>query len=203
MFRLISLPCVLIPYLTTRYLLTVTIPFVFGAFILAEPFLRLFSTAKIAGEGVLVVPMVALSNLFFAAYVPIAQILVLVKKTRITEAIWIVCALVNLDFNILVVRRWGILGAAITTLIAYGLALGLTTYYSFKEFRFPVDWRFIIKSLIASAIMSLAIWLIHPQSNLATIIAIIVGGVVYGLAIFRGLLRRSAPPAHTNDDEAQ
>jgi hypothetical protein len=68
-------------------------------------------------------------------------------------------------------------------LIAYALTLGLTTYYSFKEFKFPIDWRFIIKSLIASAIMSVAIWLIAPEGTLATILTVVAGAAIYGAII--------------------
>jgi O-antigen/teichoic acid export membrane protein len=186
-----------------KYLLAVTIPFVFGAAILAEPVLRVFTTAEIASEGYIVVPLIALSTLFATAYVPIGNIIILVKKTRITGTIWIICALVNLGLNILVVPRWGILGAAITTLIAYGLALGLTTYYSFKEFKFSIYWRFIVKSLIASGVMSASIWAIGPEGTLATVLTILTGTVIYGAILlllkgftkeefkfFRGLFHR-------------
>ena len=199
-----------------KYLLAVAIPFVFGSAILAEPVLRLFTTAEIAADGYFIVPLVALSILFYGTFVVIAHILVVAKKTKIMGLIWIIAAVVNLGLNILVVPRWGILGAALTTLIAYSLALGIGSYYSFKEFKFSIDWRFIIKSLIASAIMSLAIWLLRPQSNLATIIAVIVGAATYAVAIFllKGfrreeisffgrLFRGSTPTANADDDRAK
>lgn len=198
-----------------KYSLAVAIPFIFGAAILAEPVLRMFSTSEIASEGSFIVPVIALGISFFGVYVMPLQNLLLAKKTKILAAIWITAALVNLGLNILVVPRWGILGAAITTLIAFALALGLTTYYSLKEFTFPVDWRFIIKSLIASGIMSLVIWVMHPQSNSATIITVLAGIAVYGVAIillkgfrreelsfFRGLFHRSPPAANPNDDKS-
>ena len=174
-----------------KYLLAATIPFVFGAAILAEPVLRIFTTPEIASKGYFVVPLVALSTLFITAYMPISHIIVLRKKTRIIGTIWVVCALVNLGLNVLVVPRFGILGAAITTLIAYGLALGLTTYYSFKEFRFPIDWRFIAKSLIASGAMSAAIWAIAPQGTLATALTVLAGTAIYGtvLLLLRGFTK--------------
>ena len=169
-------------------------------------------TCALPISGYLVVPLVALSTLFLAAYVPIMHIIVLVKKTRISGAIWIVCAFINGGLNIVLVPRLGMLGAAITTLVAYTLALGLTTYYSFKEFQFVINWRFIGKSLVASGIMTFAIWLIYPQSNLDTIIAIVVGIIVYGAAIlslksfkkneiifFRDLMRRNLHAANPND----
>jgi O-antigen/teichoic acid export membrane protein len=186
-----------------KYLLALTIPFVFGAVILAEPVLRIFSTAEIAAEGYFVVPLVALSILFACVNSVIYMILVLAKKTKLLGAIFIIAALVNLGLNILVVPHLGILGAAITTLIAYGLALGLTTYFSFKEFKFPIDWRFIAKSLIASGAMSAAIWAIAPEGTLATALTVVAGTVIYGAILllmkgftkeefrfFRGLFQR-------------
>ena len=186
-----------------KYSLAIAIPFVFGSVVLAEPVLRLFSTTGIASEGYLTVPVVALSALFWGTYVVVMQILVLMKKMRVLASIWGISALVNLSLNIVIVPRVGILGAAITTLIAYGLALGLTSYYSFKEFKFPIDWRFIIKSLIASGAMAAAIWAIAPEGILATILTIVAGTAIYGTIIlllkgfnkeefrfFRGLFQR-------------
>ncbi len=166
-----------------KYLLALAIPFVFGAAILAEPVLRLFSTAQIASEGYLVVPLVALSALFSCIHTVVVHILVLVKKMRIPASIWGISALVNLLLNIVIVPRLGIFGAAITTLIAYGLALGLTTYFSFREFKFTIDWRFIIKSLIASGAMSAAIWAIAPEGTLVTIITVVAGTAIYGAVL--------------------
>jgi O-antigen/teichoic acid export membrane protein len=167
-----------------KYLLAVAIPFVFGAAILAEPVLRLFSTAEIARQGHFILPLVALSILFYGTYVIIAHILVVAKKTKIMGLIWIIAAVANLGLNIVVVPHLGILGAALTTLIAYSLALGVGSYYSFKEFKFSIDWRFIIKSVVASAIMSLAIWMIAPQGTSATILTIVAGTAIYGVALF-------------------
>jgi len=195
-----------------KYFLALAIPFVFGATILAEPVLRLFTTAEIAAQGYFVLPLVALSILFFGAYVVVAHILVVAKKTKVLGLIWVIAAVVNLGLNILIVPWLGILGAAVTTLVAYSLALGIGSYYSFKEFRFNIDWRFIIKSVLASAMMSWVIWLMRPQGDLGTIIAVLAGATVYGLALlllkgfkreeiffFRGLLRRSLPAANPAD----
>jgi len=168
---------------SVKYSFAIDIPFVLGAVILAEPVLRLFSTAEIASEAYYILPLVALSMLLFAVYPAIYNILVLVKKTKTIAAIWIVCVSVNLGLTILVVPQLGISGAAITTIIAYGLASGLTTYYSFKELRFAIDWSFITKSLIASAIMALAIWLMSPQGTSDTIIVIAAGAAIYAVAL--------------------
>lgn len=167
-----------------KYSLAIAIPFVFGAAILSQPVLRLFSTPEIASQGYLILPIVALSILVFAFGSVINHIIILVKKTKISGAAWTIAAVVNLGLNILVVPRIGILGAAITTLFTYLMAEGILIYYSFKEFKFSIDWHFIIKSLIASAIMSLAVWSMHPESHLATVTTVVVGVVIYGVVLF-------------------
>jgi O-antigen/teichoic acid export membrane protein len=174
-----------------KYLLALVIPFVFGAAVLAEPVLRLFSTPEIASQGYLVLPIVALSTLFFVVGSIPTQILFLVRKTKIIGIAWIAAALINLVLNILIVPYIGILGAAITTLIAYLLALGIRTYYAFKEFKFDIQWRFIIKSVVASAIMALAIWRMSPQGNVTTILTIVAGTTIYGgiLFLLKGLTK--------------
>ena len=168
---------------TLKYFLALTIPFIFGTAILGKQVLSLFSTLEIAAQGHYVVSIVALSTLFLGVYNVIAHILILVKKTKIIGAVWIISASVNLGLNILIVPRLGVLGAAITTLVSYLLALGIVTYFSFREFRFNIELGFITKSLVASAVMSIVIWLIAPQSTLATMLTIAVGVFVYGLTL--------------------
>lgn len=195
-----------------KYLLMIAIPFVCGAAVLSKQVLRLFSTSEIASQGYYVVPVVALATLLVCICIPFDEILVLVKKTKIGGIACTLAALINLGLNLLIVPIWGILGAAITTLIAYSVLVAIEVHYSLKEFRFDIDWRFIIKSLIASAIMTLVIWSMHPQSNLNIIITALVGVAVYGAAIFllrgfakeeisffRGLVQRGGPAANSDD----
>lgn len=166
-----------------KYLLMLAIPFVFGSAILAEPVLRMFSTPEIASHGYFVVPIVALSVLVYGVCVVVTQILLLVKKARLNGMLWIIAAICNLSLNILIIPRIGILGAALTTLIAFSVVLGLGAYYSWKEFTFRIDWVFIAKSILASIIMSLAIWKMSPQEYVTTILAIIAGAAIYGAAL--------------------
>ena len=174
-----------------KYFLALAIPFVFGALVLAKPVLRILSNSEIASQGYFVVPLVALGVLFWGAYWVISNILVLVKKTKIMALIWIIAAVANLGLNIALVPHLGILGAALNALIAYSLALSIGSYYSFKELTFTIDWRFIIKSLVASVIMAVIIWIVYPGSILSTGIVILAGLIIYGvtLVLLRGFSR--------------
>ena len=202
-------------YLTysLKYFLAIAIPFVFGSVILAEPVLKLFSTEEIASQGYFVAPLIALSSLFLGVYTVIAHILVLTKKTRITGGVWLAVAAVNVGANVVVVPHLGILGAAVTTLIAYSLALLIGSCYSFREFKFGIAWSFIGKSLIASAVMAVAVYLLHPQSDSATVVAVLTGAATYSavlilmkgftrseVSFFRRLLREWLMGSHRRDE---
>ena len=190
-----------------KYFLVLAIPFVFGASILSKRVLMVFSTPAIAAEGYFVVPFAALSTLFYGLAIITGQSLYLVKKTRILAGTWMVAGLANLLLNIVLVPHIGILAAAITTLIAYSIVLGIISYYSLKEkeLRFGIEWGFILKSLIASAIMALLIWMADPDRILSIIATVVTSIVIYTVILlllksfsgedikfFRGLFQRDA-----------
>jgi len=165
-----------------KYLLTLAIPAAFGVSMLSKPLLTILSTTEIAAEGYLVIPFIAASTLLIGVYVIISQILILVKKTKIIGATWVLAAVVNIGVNILVVPRLGILGAAITTLIGYALVLGITAYYSSKHLTFDINRGFILKSIAASAIMSLVIWGVNP-TGMAAVFPMILGSAAVYFAV--------------------
>lgn len=160
------------------------IPFVFGTAMLCRQVMGIFSTQKIASQGYFIAPLVALSALFNGFYVVMSQLLVLQKKTKIIAASWIFASFVNFLLNILFIPNFGILGAVIATLIAYSLAMSIVTYYAFKELKFDIQWHFVVKSLVASVIMTLFIWMMDTKSNLMVIFTIIIGVIVYCVVLY-------------------
>jgi len=167
-----------------KYYLMVAIPSVFGLSILSKQLLIVFSTPEIAQKSYLVLPVVALSVLLLGITVIVAQILSVKKKTKITGIIWIIAAFLNLGLNFIFIPKFGILGAAFTTLFAYTLVFILTWHYSFKELQFEMDWKFISKSIFASVLMALFILWFAPVGLLKTVITIILGALLYGILIF-------------------
>jgi O-antigen/teichoic acid export membrane protein len=120
-----------------------------------------------------------ISMLFFGGRVITCQILSLVKKTNISGVIWISAGAINFGLNFIFIPYFGILGAAVTTLIAFGLACGLTTYFSFRYFTFNLNWHFILKSIFSSMIMSLIIINLNPAGIMELLMAITIGIIVY------------------------
>lgn len=172
-----------------KYFLLIAIPSAFGLSLLSKPILMLLTTSEIALNGYLVTPFVTLSALLFGLYGIILNILVLKKKTKIMGTIWIIAAILNLGFNILLVPYFGILGSAMVTLITYGIAFFLTLFYSIKLFQFDFDLILISKILIASILMSVLIILMKPSGILNILITVIICSLLYFvlLVAFKGI----------------
>jgi O-antigen/teichoic acid export membrane protein len=166
-----------------KYFLLLAIPSTFGISFLSKPLLLLLSTPEISSQGYLITPFVALSTLLYGVFVIIAKILYLEKKTKIIGSIWVIAAVLNIGLNLLVLPFIGILGAAITTLISFSIAVLLTIHYSFKCFKFDLGFGFIGKSVLSSIIMSLVIIKLNPIGLLDIITVIIVSVAVYGLIL--------------------
>ncbi len=175
-----------------KYFLFFAIPSVFGLSLLSKQLLTIFSTSDIASHGYMITPFVAVSYLLFGSYAVIAQILNLEKRTKISGAIWSMAAILNFGLNLVFIPRIGILGAAITTLIAFAFAFALITYYSFKYITVDIDFNFIVKCIVASSIMSLVI-VIHPTSKILGVLTIIgICAVVYTvILLLLGGIKRS------------
>ena len=172
-----------------KYFLLISIPAAFGLSILSKPILLILTTPAIALNGYLVTPFVATSAVLFGFYAIAGNILILEKRTKIMGSIWLIAAVLNLSLNIIFVPYFGILGAAAITLIAYLAAFILTILYSSKFFKFDFDLNFIVKSLIASLVMSGIIVYLNPYGILNVVIAVVIGAVVYIvlLLIFKGI----------------
>ncbi|MGB9979496.1 flippase [Methanobacterium sp.] len=174
-----------------KYFLLITIPAVFGISFLSKPLLVILSTQEIASQGYLVTPFVALGALLFGVYGIISQILVLEKNTKIIGYLWMVTAAINLGLTIIFVPYFGIIAAAVSTLVAYIFACIITVYYSLKYIKFEFDLKFTFKSLFASILMSLIILLIKPTDAIWIVITIAICSVAY--LVFILLLRGIAP----------
>ena len=172
-----------------KYFLLLAIPAAFGLSLLSKPILTILATPEIASQGYLITPFVALSTLLFGAHMVIYNIIVLEKKTKIVGMIWVIAAISNLGLNLIFIPHIGILGAAITTLIAFALALILTSFYSFKYLKFDIDFRFILKSIFATIVMSQVIIQWNPMGVLNVLSVIGVCAVVYAavLLLLRGV----------------
>lgn len=164
---------------SSKYFFLLAIPSAFGLSILAYPILNILTTSTIASEGFLVVPFIALTAIIYGANGIVTQVILLEKKTKISGIIWILSAVINIILNILLIPYIGIIGAAITTLLAYTTSFSLTLVYASKFYKFDFNPYFLVKSILASIVFSVFILLLNPTNIFEIGFAFIVAGLIY------------------------
>jgi len=162
-----------------KYYLLLAIPSVFGLSILSKSILNTLSTPEISNIGYLITPYTAVSYLLYGLKGIIGNVLIVQNKTKIIGFVVSISAIINLVLNIIIIPIMGINGAALTTLLSFILAFLLILYYSSQAKLFNFDIIFIIKSLIASIIMSTVIIFINPVGIFSLIMSIILGAIFY------------------------
>ena len=166
-----------------KYFLLIAVPCVFGVSVLSKQLLKLFATEEIASQSFLIVPFVAISILLYGIYVILSQVFVLAKKTKIMGMIWLGMAVLNIGLNFIFIPYMGIIGAAITTLVAYAGACGLTAMYCIPKLKIEIDWVSVVKTFLASCAMLAVIWTLNPCSFLKLVFTIASGTLSYILAL--------------------
>lgn len=174
-----------------KYSLAVAIPLAFFVSILSRSILTILTTPEIAAEGYLVTPFVAVGALLMVAYANVYVIILLVKKTKTTAMIWILAAALNLGLNLFLVPVVGIIGAALTTMLAFAFAFAITLHYARKSFKFDFDFSFLLKSLACSSFASLILIKFQPVTIIGLIIIFGIFVVIYVaiLLLLRGITR--------------
>ena len=175
-----------------KYYLLLTVPAGVGMSVLSKPLLYIITTPEIALGGYMVTPFVCLGAIFMGMYGITNNILILEKNTMILGKLWIVVAISNIVLNLLLVPHLNILGAAIATLLCYILAFTVTAIASKKTMRLPFNISELLKIGIASAIMGIAVYMMHLNGIIGVLISIVVGVIVYFAIIFilKGITRK-------------
>jgi O-antigen/teichoic acid export membrane protein len=171
-----------------KYSMMIAIPSAFGLSILAKPILEILTTPEFIA-GTTVVPFIAFGAIFFGLYQICLYIIYISNKTHLMVVLLGISAALNIILNIILIPRIGIVGAAVANLIAYGVLGILTLLVSRKYLKFNLSVTFIPKSILASAIMTLCIWFINPESITLVTISIFAGVIIYflGLLSVKGL----------------
>ncbi len=162
-----------------KYYAGIALPCVFAVSVLSKPLLLVLTTQQIAANGYLVTPFVAAGTALLGAYTVLVTIIALEKKTAVIGTIWILCAILNFGLNLLLIPYLGLVGAALTTFLAFLLAFVLTTHYSLRYFKFDVNKGFVVKSVCGSIVMALFLLLWNPSGLLSILLSVALAAVIY------------------------
>jgi O-antigen/teichoic acid export membrane protein len=194
-----------------KYFSGMAIPSIFVISVLSKPVLGILSTPQIAANAYFITPFVAAGTLLQGASGVIVVILMLRKETSVTGTIWMISAALNFGLNLILIPYLGILGAALTTLLAYLCAFVLIAVYSLRRFTFDLNGGFVLKSVCASVVISLLLFFWNPARIPDLVLSVVVSGAVYLfiLLVLRGFTIQEVkffysmlkPPRETSSSE--
>ncbi|MFK8021037.1 MAG: lipopolysaccharide biosynthesis protein [Pseudomonadales bacterium] len=144
--------------------------------------------AFLAGEkysqGASVMPWIAVGMALHGSYAIVSAGIYLSNNTLKMFYTVAVIAILNLVLNLIFVPKFGITGAAITTLVSY--CCSTVAYYqlSKKYMDFQVPWLSLLAALVSAVAMFFALELYAPQN---TLLELVYKGAV-GITLYAALL---------------
>jgi O-antigen/teichoic acid export membrane protein len=167
-----------------KYLLMLSIPSAFGLSILSRPILQNMTTATFVSDGIYIIPLVVLCIVFWGMEQIFGLSLLIFKRRKIFVIAFICGAVSNFVLNIILVPQYGIIAAAVTTLVAYAIITLIIGFSSRRYLTFNLNLPFVAKCILASIVMTVIIWLINPMTILGMILSIIIGIIIYFCILF-------------------
>lgn len=113
------------------------------------------------------------------------NILYLNKQSGVVGRVALACAIVNVGLNVMVIPAWGVMGAALCTLVTWGLYLALCLVEQRREHNLQVPWVAFISLVLfscalwyGSTLVPAESWLVRLGGNSALVL------VFFGVTVF-------------------
>jgi O-antigen/teichoic acid export membrane protein len=165
-------------YVLTYYLFVMTWLAV-GLSLLA-PFAAHFLGSRAAYHpGARFVPLLTFGNVIFAGYLVVVIGIGRVRKTGINWIITGAGALATVGFNILLIPRFGAMGAAVALFIAYSAMFLAMSWRAHRLFPVPYQWRRIATVLGVGA----GLVVVGKELHVSTLLGLVMA-LAYPIALF-------------------
>jgi len=161
---------------SNKLFLTLAIPGAAGLCILSQQLLGILSTPDyMAGGGLvlLITLAIILSGLFHIN----VFVILLVQQTKWLMPIIAAAAVVNIGVNLALIPIFGIIGAAIASVMSYLILAVIVIAWARKVISYNIGILFLAKVIIGASLMAFCISFIHV-SGIFGIVAVAVAGVI-------------------------
>lgn len=168
----------------------VVIPMIAGFSVVGPDIVTTLASDKYAESGKLV-PFIAAGVMLGSIHFLLFTGLLVREKTLVITILNGIAAFSNLALNIVLIPRFGIIGAAYATITTY-ILLNITTYFvSGRYLKIHIEWSLILKALVTSAGMSLAIMNLGDMTGY-TLIDVLIKTLI-GATLYLGTLYMIEP----------
>ncbi|MFA6428545.1 MAG: flippase [Candidatus Buchananbacteria bacterium] len=162
------------------FLIIVTVPIIFGCWVLAKPIILLIAgEAFLASAGILKVLIVATGIIFISSL--FGYVIIAVNQQRKMIKFYFATAVISLLGYFLLIPRYSYWGAAYMTVLAELLIALTAGWMVYRLTKLQPDWQIFIKALLASLIMAGSLW---PLANLNILLTVALGLLIYLVALY-------------------
>lgn|GEM_PF-1084809 len=165
-----------------RATLIISIPIAFGIWAGAPTLIQFITTSEFVASDGLAAALVG-SMLFVGLYQLWAYTIHLHGKTGILLVIFVLVGSTNLGLNLLWVPSWGIMGAAISTLICYAMLFIFVVWAGRNVLTTRISRLAPLRLLVAGGVMAIVIRALNPIGVLSLVWSVAAGGAAYCLLI--------------------
>lgn len=155
------------------------------------PFLDIYLIGEEYWMGLSIVPVLLMAYWFQGWYVNFSAGIFIAEKTKKLAQITLIGAFVTIVINLILIPLYGMLGAAIATLISYLIMAMLIFRYSVQSFKVPYKiWQgFAVVGVAAGTIFGKSFLSDQFFSDItASVLAFIVGIVIISMLSFKELV---------------
>jgi O-antigen/teichoic acid export membrane protein len=135
----------------STYVVAILVLLVAGLAALASDVVALFTTAPFHAAAS-VTPWIALAVMFQGLYIVGSIGLVITKRTTLYPIATGIAAAVSVLSNWLLIPRYGMLGAAYASVLAYATLAGVTSVFSWRVYPIPYEWSRLARIATAGAV---------------------------------------------------
>jgi O-antigen/teichoic acid export membrane protein len=169
-----------------NYLLIAVIPICFGFLAVAKDLFITLASEKYAAAATFS-PIILLGTIIFALKSVFHAGLYLAKRTMTMLSIMLFAIAVKVLMNILLLPAYGLMGAAISTLVPCAMVVFLNGFLSYKHISVKINFKIVIYYVILSFCMFLIVIHIHMSKVWLTLLAkVFVGCLIIGAgALYR------------------
>lgn len=142
---------------------------------------------SVFAEGYIVLIFIALSFFIYSVLFTSESILLIMKKTKLILLNSLLTVFINIALNVLLIPKYGILGAAISTSASFlmmSLLIAIETYYFTKTL--PFKWEYL-KSVVSAAIPIGVILYFGQYISSYSLVGLTCLSIIY-LALYAALL---------------
>ncbi|MFJ6023830.1 lipopolysaccharide biosynthesis protein [Brevundimonas sp. NPDC092305] len=161
--------------------LLIGLPAAAGVALVARSLAEVLIGEDLRTAAALVTPWIALSALLYGltAYY-FGQAFTLGKKTRLLLVAMAIPALLNVVLNLILVPRFGVVGAAWATAASFGVGMLATMGIGRRAVTLPIPWESLIRCGVATGVMALVVVQLPAIGGFPELVLdAATGGVVY------------------------